>query len=79
MSISNENQDKYYKNFEFFFNRSCFRTMTKFYKEKFDKFYDKKVANLKKDNFSKWQETQSGGVTAMQKSDMDVIVKEFID
>ena len=26
---------KYYQNFDFFFKRSCFRTMTEFYKEKY--------------------------------------------
>jgi hypothetical protein len=32
--------EKYYKQFDFFFNRSCFRIMTEFYKDKFNKFYD---------------------------------------
>lgn len=37
--VAQARQEKYYKQFDFFFNRSCFRIMTEFYKEKFNKFY----------------------------------------
>lgn len=43
-----EKQEKYYKQFDFFFNRSCFRIMTEFYKEKFNKFYNAEMIILKK-------------------------------
>lgn len=46
--------EKYYKQFDFFFNRSCFRIMTEFYKDKFNKFYDLKQAALKKSNLAMW-------------------------
>ena len=39
LSQSEANNESYYKNFDFFYNRSLFRDMTKFYKIKFEKFY----------------------------------------
>lgn len=54
LSQSEANDERYYKNFEFFYNRSLFRDMTKFYKIKFDKFYELKLAALKKANFQAW-------------------------
>lgn len=39
---ANRKSEKYYKQFDFFFNRSCFRIMTEFYKDKFNKFYAQK-------------------------------------
>lgn len=54
IGIANAREEKYYKQFDFFFNRSCFRIMTEFYKEKFSKFYSLKQAQLKKSNFQLW-------------------------
>ena len=48
IEIANSKSEKYYKQFDFFFNRSCFRIMTEFYKEKFNKFYKSKLQSLKK-------------------------------
>ena len=39
INIANAKSEKYYKQFDFFFNRSCFRIMTEFFKDKFTKFY----------------------------------------
>lgn len=39
MSISAEETDKYYTNFDFFYKRTCFRVMTEFYKLEFKTFY----------------------------------------
>ena len=38
---------KYYQNFDFFFKRSCFRTMTEFYKDKFNAFFKDRLAKMK--------------------------------
>ena len=48
IEIANSKSEKYYKQFDFFFNRSCFRIMTEFYKEKFNKYYKSKLQALKK-------------------------------
>lgn len=42
ISAANAKAEKYYKQFDFFFNRSCFRIMTEFFKDKFNKFYAEK-------------------------------------
>lgn len=43
--ISNKtDKSKYYQNFDFFFKRTCFRVMTEFYKDKFNSFYQKRMA-----------------------------------
>lgn len=39
IGVAMARSEKYYKQFDFFFNRSCFRIMTEFYKDKFNKFY----------------------------------------
>ena len=39
INIANAKSEKYYKQFDFFFNRSCFRIMTEFFKDKFNEFY----------------------------------------
>jgi len=36
---ANARSEKYYKQFDFFFIRSCFRIMKEFYQYKFDEFY----------------------------------------
>jgi len=51
---SEDNNERYYKNFDFFYLRSLFRDMTKFYKIKFEKFYEKKLVALKKTDFASW-------------------------
>ena len=50
MCAAQARSEKYYKQFDFFFNRSCFRIMTEFYKDKFNTFYSIKQAALKKIN-----------------------------
>jgi len=50
IGVAMARSEKYYKQFDFFFNRSCFRIMTEFYKDKFNKFYAMKQAALKKTN-----------------------------
>ena len=40
---------KYYQNFDFFFKRSCFRTMTEFYKDKFNCFHKKRLTKMKQE------------------------------
>lgn len=47
-------KNKYYQNFEFFFKRSVFRTMTEFYKDKFNAFFEKRQNQLKADNPAQW-------------------------
>jgi hypothetical protein len=42
ISAANAKAEKYYKQFDFFFNRSCFRIMTEFFKDKFNRFYAEK-------------------------------------
>ena len=77
---ANAKAEKYYKQFDFFFNRSCFRIMTEFYKDKFNKFYDLKQATLKKSNLAVWQEQQKkGGLTSISKVEMDQIMLKFIE
>ena len=51
INIANAKSEKYYKQFDFFFNRSCFRIMTEFFKDKFNKFYADRQFALKKNNF----------------------------
>ena len=72
-------QEKYYKQFDFFFNRSCFRIMTEFYKEKFNKFYNAQMLLLKKEQPDLWRKKQKlGGITAITKVEMDLLVENFI-
>lgn len=40
----------YYQNFDFFFKRTCFRTMTLFFKLAYKPFFDKWKSNKKKSN-----------------------------
>tara|TARA_B110000285_G_C15128665_1_gene621984 strand:+ start:2164 stop:2370 length:207 start_codon:yes stop_codon:yes gene_type:complete len=54
VGAANARAEKYYKQFDFFFNRSCFRIMTEFFKDKFNKFYADKLVALKKSNFVSW-------------------------
>jgi len=71
--------EKYYKQFDFFFNRSCFRIMTEFYKEKFNKFYAKEMIVLKKEHPDQWKKKQKlGGLTATTKEEMDSLIEKFI-
>lgn len=42
ISAANAKAEKYYKQFDFFFKRSCFRIMTEFFKDKFNRFYSDK-------------------------------------
>lgn len=39
IGVANARSEKYYKQFDFFFIRSCFRIMKEFYQFKFDEFY----------------------------------------
>lgn len=76
---SQSRQEKYYKQFDFFFNRSCFRIMTEFYKEKFSKFYNTQMLILKKSQPEMWRKKQKqGGITATTKAEMDELVEKFI-
>lgn len=80
LSSANARAEKYYKQFDFFFNRSCFRIMTEFFKDKFNKFYADKQMSLKKTNFAAWQKNmKDGGLTATTKADMNVMMRDFID
>lgn len=80
VGTANARAEKYYKQFDFFFNRSCFRIMTEFFKDKFNKFYADKLLALKKSNFVAWQKTmKDGGLTATSKADMNVMMRDFID
>lgn len=47
-AAAKDKSDKYYKQFDFFFNRSVFRTMTEFFKEKFNKYFSEYLMELKK-------------------------------
>ena len=79
INAANARSEKYYKQFDFFFNRSCFRIMTEFYKEKFNKFYAKEMILLKKEQPSQWKSKQKlGGLTATSKDDMDSLIEKFI-
>ena len=79
INIANAKAEKYYKQFDFFFNRSCFRIMTEFFKDKFNKFYADRQAKLKQTNFHLWQQQmKQGGLTATTKVDMDVMMRDFI-
>lgn len=79
MSLANSSQEKYYKHFDFFFNRSCFRTMTEFYKNKFNKFNGDRLAALKRVNPQLWQKTQKmGGLTATSLDEMIALMIQFI-
>lgn len=54
--------------------------MTEFYKDKFNKFYELKLAALKKTNLTLWQEQQKkGGLTSISKIEMDQIMVKFIE
>ena len=78
IEIAQSKSEKYYKQFDFFFNRSCFRIMTEFYKEKFNRFYKEKLASLKKTNLSNWQRIQKGGgLTSTTKEEMDSLMQQF--
>ena len=80
VGLANARDEKYYKQFDFFFNRSCFRIMTEFYKEKFNQFYLIDQAQLKKRDFAKWQSNQKrGGLTTHSKAEMDEIVLRFVN
>jgi hypothetical protein len=80
ISAANAKHEKYYKQFDFFFNRSCFRIMTEFFKDKFNRFYSEKQMALKKMDFHLWQKNlKEGGLTATSKADMNVMMREFID
>uniref|UniRef100_A0A7S3IN23 Uncharacterized protein n=1 Tax=Strombidium inclinatum TaxID=197538 RepID=A0A7S3IN23_9SPIT len=53
--------------------------MTEFYKEKFSKFFEEKMMELKKANFSAWQKTiKSGGLTGMSRDNITAMVNQFI-
>ena len=59
----------YYKQFDFFFSRTCFRYMNEFFKEKYQEFMvheDKKHASNK-------------SLSAMTKQEMDHNLKQFIN
>jgi hypothetical protein len=78
MELAQSKAEKYYKQFDFFFNRSCFRTMTEFYKVRFNKFFKIRLAQLKKQNQGLWQRVQKGGgLSNMSKQDMDQFIAEF--
>lgn len=77
--VAKEKQEKYYKQFDFFFNRTCFRTMTEFYKEKFSQFYNAQMLILKKEDPEVWKVKQKqGGITATTKLEMDLLLEKFI-
>lgn len=53
--------------------------MTEFFKDKFNTFYADRQKLLKQTNFQQWQQhVKSGGLTATSKSDMDVMMRDFI-
>ena len=78
IGFSKEKDVKYYKMFDFFFNRSCFRIMTEFYKLNFNKFYTQHMLALKKDCPDTWKRKQKEGYHETSKSDMDSLVQRFI-
>lgn len=54
--------------------------MTEFYKEKFNVFYQKRMLQFKKDNFTAWQKLiKDGGLTSHNKEEIDIILRDFID
>ena len=55
-AAAKDKSDKYYKQFDFFFNRSVFRTMTEFFKEKFNKYFSEYLLDLKKQDQKAWQQ-----------------------
>jgi len=72
-------KDMYYKNFDFFFNRTCFRIMTEFYKDLFLTFTTARISQLKRDDFAKWQLlTKSGGIVSLSADEMSAIVNDFL-
>ena len=60
-------QDKKIKQFDFFFLRTCFRTMNEFYKTEYQKYYNGKP------------ELAKVNLTAVPKDRMDKIVAGFVD
>jgi len=71
--------EKYYKQFDFFFNRSCFRIMTEFYKVKFNKFYKDQMTLLKRDQSGAYKQKQKqGGLTGTGKEEMDALILMFL-
>ena len=71
---------KYYQNFDFFFKRSCFRTMTEFYKDKFNTFFKDRLAKMKIEQPAAWnQYMKNGAIKSLSKDKMYQIVQDFID
>ena len=71
---------KYYQNFDFFFKRSCFRTMTEFYKDKFNAFFKDRLAKMKVEQPAAWnQYMKNGAIKSLSKDKMYQIVQDFID
>ena len=60
--------------FDFFFNRSCFRIMTEFYKLNFNKFYTTYMLSMKKDFPDQWKRKQKEGYHETSKSEMDSLI-----
>ena len=80
IDVANSKDQKYYKQFDFFFNRSCFRIFTEFFKDKFNKFYTDRLTALKQKNFQQWQQNlKSGGLTATPMKEMNVMMRDFIN
>jgi len=53
--------------------------MTEFYKEKFNAFFAAQMQNLKKENPEQWKiKMKEGGLTAINKADMDSLLARFL-
>ena len=77
--ISAAKNEKYYKQFDFFFKRSCFRTFTEFYKESFNKWYAKHLLQMKKDNLTEYRARIKMGLPNHSKQQIDSLLRLFID
>jgi len=79
VSIAQKKSEKYYKQFDYFFHRSCFRAMAEFYKEKFHSFYKEQMVQLKKRDFDMWQiKGKGGGLGTYTKDEIYVLIDDFL-
>ena len=79
-AAAKDKSDKYYKQFDFFFNRSVFRTMTEFFKEKFNKYFAEYLLDLKKKDQKAWQQRQKqGALASITKEEMDALIERFLE
>jgi len=79
LEIASAKNEKYYRQFDFFFARSAFRIMAEFYKEKFNSFYADSMDLTDKQQLQMWKLKQKqGGLTVTPKDEMDQLLKRFL-